>query len=172
MNRSYGVVVLDNGKSTAATGWSIPLPSLRSETVRRLRFGLKTILFLTSVIAVFCCTYREYQHHLQRVRLRQIRDGFLQWSERTDRSDGKFHSYFLLNSAVDLNIVTHPGTRQAFFVANVPMTHQRSRTPELIFRPQASGPDEKRFYVLPSNKWVNTAEEVIDEWDAWHRVKY
>ena len=145
---------------------------LSADTVRRPRFSLKTILVLTAVAAVSCDAYREYQHHLQRVRLRQIRDGFLRWSERTNRSDRKIHSYFHLNSAADLDIVTHPGTRQAFLVANAPMTHQVARMPELIFSPQKGGPDGKCFFVLPSRKWVNTAEAVIDEWDAWHRVNY
>lgn len=140
--------------------------------MRQPRFSLKTFLAVTAFAAVSCYSYREYQCHLERVRLRQLRDGFLRWSELTDRSDRKIHSYFQLNSAVDLNIVTHPGTRQAFLVGNAPMTHQRGRTPELIFSPSASGPDGERFYVLPSSKWVNTAEAVVDEWDAWHRTNY
>ncbi|WP_419580774.1 hypothetical protein [Stieleria magnilauensis] len=52
------------------------------------------------------------------------------------------------------------------------MAVRPGQTPGLIFSPTLSGPDQNRFYVLPSKKWVNTAEEVIDEWDAWHRANY
>ena len=140
--------------------------------MRRPRFSLKTVLAVTAFGAVSCYSYREYQRHLERAQLRQLRDGFLRWSESTDRSDRKIHSYFQLNSAVDLNIITDPGTRQAFLVANAPMTYHRGRNPELIFSPPASGPDGERLYVLPSKKWVNTAEDVVGEWDAWHRTNY
>ena len=140
--------------------------------MRRLRFSLKAILAVTAIVAVSCYSYLEYQKHLERMRLRKIRDGFLRWAESTDRSDKKIHSYFHLDSAADLSIVTNPGTRKAFLVANAPMVFQPGQNPDLLFSPRVSGTDQNRFYVLPSKKWVDSPNEVIAEWDAWHRVNY
>ena len=33
-------------------------------------------------------------------------------------------------------------------------------------------PDPDRFYIWPAKKWVDTREEVLDEWDRWRGVDY
>ena len=134
----------------------------------RARFHLKTIFAVTAFAAVSIASCREYQRHLERNQLRRLRDGFLRWSRSVDERERNVRSNFHLNSATDLSIVNRRGN--AFLVANHQMELDSAQN-TVIFRFN-NRPDGKRFYILPAETWVESADEVIEKWNEWHGANY
>ena len=139
--------------------------------MKRFQFQLRTVLIATLTAAVLC-SYLLYLDGRDRKRLHTIRDGFIRWAQRTDRSNGKIHTYFQLNRNVDPNSLSEIQDRRAFLVSNAFMVYRPKMSKDLLFDPAGSPPDPKRFYLLPAKKWVDTPEEVLNEWDAWRNTAF
>ncbi|MCC9658542.1 hypothetical protein LOC70_22275 [Rhodopirellula sp. JC737] len=123
-----------------------------------------TLVFST---AFFCRV--EYLRWLERQRLRNLRDGFIQWADETDLSRPKVRFNQMLSRAYETESPVGQGLERPFIVSN---TFVVLKDNGLIFDPFFETPDSARFYVLPSGKWVGTVDEVIAEWDQWHGFDY
>ncbi|MCC9644828.1 hypothetical protein LOC71_21340 [Rhodopirellula sp. JC740] len=101
--------------------------------------------------------------------MRNLRDGFIQWADETDLSGLKIRSNHSLSRAYATESPVGRGKVCPFIVSNTFVVWKDNG---LIFDPFFETPDSACFYLLPSEKWVGTVDEVIAEWDQWHGFDY
>ncbi len=127
----------------------------------KFQFSIRTILIAILVIAVGLGTFSAYQKHR---RWSKTKRGLQQWASKLERKPGKGEVY------CTLFIELPNGSSREFSVSTTEPRHKIDANGNEEWNSDAetlAKSDPSRFLVVPSGRWVDTLDQVIETWDRY-----